>query len=98
MPEYIERNKAIKEIRDTYESEYPTASGAFDEFATILVPRILKNLPSSDVVEVVRCKDCKYFTDIDEYGCCYIFDDGTNATCKRNDFCSWGEMKEGAEK
>lgn len=53
---YIEREKAIKEIRDTYEYEYPTASGAFDEFATMLVPRILKNIPTADVAEVVYAK------------------------------------------
>ena len=50
--EYIERNEAIKELRDVYEFENPTASGAFDEYATMLVPRILKNLPTADVVEV----------------------------------------------
>ena len=50
--EYIERNEAIKELRDVYEFENPTASGAFDEYATMLVPRILKNLPTADVAEV----------------------------------------------
>lgn len=59
MPEYIERTKAIKELHDAYEYEYPTASGAFDEFATTIVPNVLKNIPVADVVEVVRCKDCK---------------------------------------
>lgn len=49
--EYIERNEAIKELRDVYEFENPTASGAFDEYATMLVPRILKNLPTADVID-----------------------------------------------
>lgn len=49
--EYIERNEAIKELRDVYESEYPTASGAFDKYATMLVPRVLKNLPTADVID-----------------------------------------------
>lgn len=49
--EYIERNEAIKELRDVYEFENPTASGAFDEYATMLVPRVLKNLPTADVVD-----------------------------------------------
>ena len=34
------------EISRTYEYEYPTASGAFDEFAAILVPNIIKNAPT----------------------------------------------------
>ena len=63
--EYIERNEAIKELRDVYEFENPTASGAFDEYATMLVPRILKNLPTADVVEVKHSKwiilgDCDF--------------------------------------
>lgn len=49
--EYIERNDAIKELRDVYEHENPTASGPFDEYATMLVPRILKNLPTADVID-----------------------------------------------
>ena len=48
----------------------------------------------SDVVEVVRCKDCKYLMFSDCYG-----------ECKRNhlgivrpdDFCSFGERKDGDE-
>lgn len=53
---FIECKKAIKEIRDTYEYEYPTASGAFDEFVTMLIPRILNNIPPADVAEVVHAK------------------------------------------
>lgn len=49
--EYIERNEAIKELRDVYEQENPTASGPFDEYATMLVPRVLKKLPTADVID-----------------------------------------------
>lgn len=60
MAEYIERQAAIKELRETYEYEYPTASGAFDEYATRIVPNVLRNLPPADVRPVVLCKDCRY--------------------------------------
>lgn len=49
-------------------------------------------LPRADVVEVVRCKDCKYHRDLTG-----------GVECKRldgllmplpNDFCSYGERKE----
>ena len=48
----------------------------------------IKVLPAADVVPVVRCKDCKHLF----YTMC--------AACgflphKPNDFCSYGERKEG---
>lgn len=49
-PEYIDKQAAIKELCETYEHEYPTASGAFDEYATRIVPNVLRNLPPADVV------------------------------------------------
>ena len=52
--EYIKRSQAIKELTNAYEYEYPTASGAFDEFATTIVPNVLRNIPAADVVEVVH--------------------------------------------
>ena len=54
MAEYIEKQAAIKELCETYEHEYPTASGAFDEYATRIVPNVLRNLPPADVRPVVR--------------------------------------------
>lgn len=70
--EYIKRSQAIKELTNAYEYEYPTASGAFDEFATTIVPNVLRNIPAADVVEVVhskwikrnnerRCPICDFF-------------------------------------
>ncbi len=54
---------------------------------------IVENLPSADVVEVVRCKDCKWWRDTDH-------------TCKEHslvspmgaeEFCSRGERKDGRQ-
>lgn len=44
-----------------------------------------------DFVEVVRCKDCKYFTGKDYDGCC--IKNGL-ATRFAKDYCSYGERKE----
>ncbi len=58
--------------------------------------RFLKRQPTVDDVEVVvRCRECKYHKDtpINEYKhCCLI-----GKTVWYNDFCSYGERKEGAE-
>lgn len=49
MDEYISREEAIKELREVYENEYPTASGDFDEYASHDVPNVLRNIPAADV-------------------------------------------------
>lgn len=52
---------------------------------------------TADVVEVVRCKDCKYLTltEEGEYNprdivCTYFMTDGLDS----NDYCSYGERRE----
>lgn len=49
----------------------------------------------TDDVEVVRCKDCEYY-EYDECGNPYIFmSDGAHLYTDPNDFCSYGERREG---
>lgn len=52
MAEYFEKETVLKEIFSIYEREFPTASGAFDEFVTKTVPNILARIPSADVAPV----------------------------------------------
>lgn len=54
MAEYVERDVALKEIFSVYEREFPTASGAFDEFVTKTIPNILTYISSADVAPVRR--------------------------------------------
>lgn len=42
-------------------------------------------IPAVDAVEVVRCKDCKYWA----HGDCYRLE-----LSRPNDFCSYGERRE----
>lgn len=62
-------------------------------------------IPAADVVPVVRCKDCKHYRNYPN-GLCYIHTEpktnarghSGNAVCvEPDDFCSYGERKEGAE-
>lgn len=69
------------------------------------------DIPAADVVEVVRCRECKYWGD--EAGELQHSDGVLFARCKvhnylldgrhtgwcptENDFCSYGERKEGAD-
>lgn len=54
MTEYIEREAVLKETLSVYEREFPTASGAFDEFVTKIVPNVISCIPSADVAPVRR--------------------------------------------
>ena len=60
MAEYISREEAIKELREVYENEYPTASGDFDEYASHDVPNVLRNIKAADVQPVKR-GEWKYY-------------------------------------
>ena len=58
--------------------------------------RRLLSIPDADVSPVVRCKDCKH-CDPENYHCDHPM--GTAAPLRRepDDFCSYGERKEGAD-
>ena len=55
--------------------------------------RFLKKQPTVDAVAVVRCRECKYHEDtsVTEYEHCCLL----SKTVRYNDFCSYGERKEG---
>ena len=54
------------------------------------VSELIDNMPSADVVEVVRCKDCKWRN---KAGCALrIVDDSDKPS--DDDYCSYGERKE----
>ena len=59
--------------------------------------RFLKKQPTVDAVPVVRCRECVHY----EMGVCLkIYDDGAASRYawqerKPDDFCSYGERKEG---
>ena len=100
MTEYIKREDAIKELRLSYH-QMPVFKALREEWAIKVegyrkAEHILLGLPPADVVEVVRCKDCKYVdTDATCFPVCgregiglkpyHVYDD---------DYCSYGERKD----
>lgn len=59
-----------------------------DDWKEQIIDR-LRNDPTSEWVEIIRCKDCKWFNDI---GCAIrIVDDSDKP--KENDFCSFAERR-----
>jgi hypothetical protein len=76
-----------------------------NEFAVLCpldeVSGVVDACPTVDAVPVVRCKDCVYWDDDpDTYGA----DDGPKGKCMKSfetmyadDFCSYGERKDGGD-
>ena len=99
MSDYIKREDAI----NVFDWGMPDA----DVKCGIAIQNI-KDIPSSDVVEVVRCKDCKHrpidtqeegngfdYEFPEEYGCPGYCDDGYySQRFDDNFFCAWGERTE----
>ena len=83
MPEYIEREALMRNLKHFA-----------PEQLTPLIKSLIQKQPAEDVVEVVRCKDCKNYDNqfsVDNCGWCDEFNCGTSD----ERFCSYGERKEG---
>lgn len=94
MDDYIKRKDAIKSIDDL-----PNCyNGYSDTYDKAYIIGTLEEVPPSDVVEVVRCKDCQYWNR-DRVSCeglarCLTGETGVRFR-NANDFCSRGEKKDG---
>lgn len=102
MAEYIEREKAFKLIKEQKEKE----TGAYSKGRNkglIIAGSIINNkevLPTADVVEVVRCKDCKY-SEVADNGiihnkiyCLQPAPIKQIVETEENRFCSYGERRD----
>ena len=78
MPEYIDREKLIRDLIDN-RCFYPA-----------IVKNAIENAPTEDVVKVVRCKDCKNIASTEYGGFCCLKNEGV----AYNDYCSYGERRE----
>lgn len=99
MAEYIEREKAIAICQSHYEHCLKMHDFSGDSVAYDIRSNI-QGLPTADVVEVVRCKDCQSYSDFDTTKCKRLefhFCDKFGIITKESDFCSYGKRKEGAE-
>ena len=68
MTEYIERKEAIKALRDNVtEMESDIYYGSNMGIPEDEIEDIVNEIPAADVVEIVRCKDCKHETELDKH-------------------------------
>lgn len=81
MTEYIDREALRNAL---YEADAITMKGV----------EIINNFPAVDVVEVVRCKDCRMYVDNKEAFVKYCTRGLRNINVQPDAFCSYGERKE----
>lgn len=98
--EYIEREAVVKELQEEldYESlRYTKEQNKHIDIGLGIALRTVKRLPAADVVEVVRCKECKHRVNgwSDGKPCCGNLHAGMTASVelKDDDFCSYGERR-----
>ena len=83
---YIKQETVISELKNLPEQERIEYMGIYD---------CIKSVPAADVVEVVRCKDCKHSRKMTSGDYICVVDH--RLAHNENDFCSYGERKDGAE-
>lgn len=82
MAEYIDRGKLpVKEI--------PIGGPMLPRIISVVFADDIAAAPAADVVEVVRCRECRflYFKDMSAY-CPHKV-----SACRPDDFCSYGERR-----
>lgn len=99
MTDYIKREDAIKAvIADAKLKNLLTGNCENEKAIEGMVYEVLcpRDVPSADVVEVVRCKDCKWRNTIPRFnvflsnGCRWHESESPDD----DDFCSYGERKD----
>ena len=87
----IDANRAMEIVRDQ-RIAHPNAYH-LTNYATL----ILQEAPTVDAVEVVRCRDCLYYTPVDDNTgkCAFLI--GEHQYVVPDGYCYLGERKEGAD-
>lgn len=96
MAEYIERSLLMEWLTAAETQKRLRSSSGEEVYAEVLV--MINNAPTADVVEVVRCKECKYGwthiyqTSAPTLHCINVF---CGKEVKSMDFCSYGKRRGG---
>lgn len=95
MTDLISRDAALEKIGEAFRATDPKGE---EQLGILKCSRMVREMPVVDAVEVVRCKDCRYFmayrerTETAAGDCrCKMFDDVDHLLClpvHYDDFCS----------
>lgn len=98
MARYIRTDELLKTARDGHHSDFGRSMADLTSLR-----EVIEDTPTADVVEVVRCKNCKHwgscvYDPIFEkmYGECSrtLENFDSKAETSEDDFCSYGGLKE----
>lgn len=91
MKRYIDADALVKDIenRRLVFKDTITVAEAMKAQGNA-IRKAIGEAPTADVVEVVRCKDCKFF----KYGDYCTEGKMEHSRCRENDYCSYGERSE----
>ena len=99
MARYIDADK-LKERIEYYYSHTGDQTTNAEHYAYGVALKEIDQLPTADVVEVVRCKDCKYRKKDKLFVSghyCYLRPVNGGRFCEDDGFCSYGERKDGKD-
>jgi hypothetical protein len=99
MAEYIERDEAIRKAQDAcIKIVFRILGRGITQFDAADIVDVMESVPTADVVEVVRCKDCVNYCGFEhcKNGICDV-DVVSKRAVYPDDFCSYGERKGGSE-
>ena len=93
MAEYIERASLDIPVLPKEYRNYSTFNldDAYEDGWNDAIACLLK-IPTADVVEVVRCRDCKH-CDPENHHCDHHMGTAAPLRRKHDDFCSYGEKR-----
>ena len=88
--EYIEREAVLRHRRKMSGADF---GGEFWDEAVLCED--IRKIPAADVIEVVRCENCKYIHD-PQYGTgyCYPEDSASYRVVSLDDFCKYGKRRD----
>lgn len=95
MSKYIERESLIEQFDDS--CKYAQATNDYQRGCNEVFDwcvKIIKNTPTADVVEVVRCRDCKWWKRMNGDKRLQCFHGHGLIRTTENDYCSRGERSE----
>ena len=93
MAEYIDREALIAEFKRMKLGENSFIERVFADG----VYAIIEQFPAADVAPVVRCKDCKYLVNATVNSNGFLICNAIDMEIAPEDFCSYGECREGKD-
>ena len=94
--EYIEREAALNELIEELEMNTPMCTKEQNEYIDLglkIAIKDIQRMASSDVVEVVRCKDCDYCDGLEDL-CGNIYCRLHDGRFDKDGYCSYGKKGE----